>query len=257
MKIARSFLLILSVISQLYPITEISFMELEDKNSLEKILKSCASYCEKLSNVNISFSCLERIEENIYQYRNLNKRPTKKTDVYAYDYKLAITKGKIEESRVLSMENSKKKTELQELIENKHIILEPVGLISDYWQKHHDYRIVKKTKLKGKGVIVIEAKPKSELEIGHVSGKIWVSEDDYSILKIELTQDNIGNIEKESVLKELKLKPKTTFTSEYQLYRKGIRFPTSYTVKGIFINKEEKKFTKFIMKVFYENYKFL
>ena len=256
MKIARSFLLILSVISQLYSITEISFKELEDKYLLEKILKSCASYCEKLSNVNISFSCLERIEEEIYQYRDLNIRPTKKTDVYAYDYKLAITKGRIEESRVLSMENSKKKTGLQELIENKHVILEPVGLISDYWQKHHDYRIDKKTEFKGKGVIVIEAKPKSELEIGYLSGKIWVSEEDYSILKIELIQDDIGNIETESVLKELELKPKATFTSEYQLYRKGIRFPTSYTVKGIFINEKGKRFTKFTMKVFYENYKF-
>lgn len=257
MKIAYSFLLILSVISQLYPITEISFMELEDKNSLEKILKSLASYCEKLSKVNISFSCLERIEEEIYQYRDLNIRPTKRMNAYCYDYNLKIIQGKIEERRVLRVLNSKKMKELQALIENKHLLLEPVVLLSDYWQQHHEYKIIKEVNFKGEQVVIIEAKPKSELETEYLSGKIWVSKDDFSILKIELIQNNFGNLEEDPILEKLKLKPRAIFTSEFLLYQNGIRYPTSYTVKGIFINQKGKRLTKFKMRVFYENYKFL
>lgn len=257
MKVIRSFLLIISLISLVYPTTEMSFMKFEDNEILEKILKRSAEYCEKLLNSNISFSCLERVEEEIYQYRDFNIPPTKKKNVYIFDYKLKINNGKIESNRVLRMENGKKKKETQLLIENKHIILEPVGILSDYWQQHYDYNIIKRGKLKGERVIIIEVKPSLELEIGHLSGKIWVSYADFSILKIELVQDSFGDLEKDSIFKELMLKPRTIFTLEYQLYRNGIRFPTSYTVKRIFTGQKGKRFSKFQMKVLYKYYKFL
>ena len=69
----------------------------------------------------------------------------------------------------------------------------PIGLLSEYWQQYHDYKIVKEEKFKGEKVIVIEAVPKYGYKLNQLFGKIWVRKSDFSILKIEWNQEAIEN----------------------------------------------------------------
>lgn len=247
-----------------------------DQAELETILKKCADYCERLSNSALFFVCRETIKEEIYQRapgsvsvrtvtssgsytirRSGGGRNVEKND-YVYDYQLIRKENKIKESRILLKENGKKKNEKNaplktKIFEHKNIIMGPIGLLSDYWQQYHDYKIVKKEKK----VIVIEAVPKYGQKLNQLFGKIWVRKSDFSILKIEWNQQAIENYEKiEEIAKMLKAKPLITMVSEYAFEQKGIRFPSSYSIKEIYISRSGRRFLRSKKTVTYKDYKF-
>ncbi len=248
-----------------------------DRSELETILKKCAEYCERLSNSVLFFVCKEKIKEEIYQGAPVTVRTVTssgsyvvrsgggqnfKKNTYVYDYQLIRKENKIKESRILLKENGKKKNEKNaqlktRIFEHKNVIMGPIGLLSEYWQQYHDYKIVKEEKFKGEKAIVIEAVPKYGLQLHQLFGKIWVRKSDFSILRIEWNQQAIENYEKiEEIAKKLKAEPLITLVSEYAFEKKGIRFPSRYSIQEVYILRRGRRFLRSKINVTYEDYKF-
>jgi len=241
--------------------------DLTKQAELEVILKKCAEYCKKLEHSSLYFVCTEEIIERIYYFlrpTSIGLRPTGlfRQNTFIYDYQLIRKDNKIIERRNLIEENGKKKDEKDaslktEMFEHKYVVFGPIGLLSENWQRHHEYRILKEEKIRGEKAIVLEAVPHSGQELKHLFGKAWVRKDDFSILKIEWHQRSMGNFERiEEFAKELDAEPHITLISEYTFEKNGIRFPSKYFVKEEYSHPYRRNFRRSETTVTYRNYKF-
>ncbi len=250
----------------------------KDEIDLKKILEKCAEYCEKISNSVLFFVCTETIKEEIYRsaprvIQSLNppgkirmrvrgSGPKMEINTYVYDYQLVRKENRTKENRTLLEKNgrkmNKKNAPLQtKIFEHKNVIMGPIGLLSEYWQQFHEYKIVKEAKFKGEKVIILEAVPKYGFKLNQLSGKIWVKKSDFTILKTEWNQQSIENYDKiEEYAKELKARPLITLVSEYAFEKKGIRFPSKYTIKEVYILRRGKRFLRSRKTVIYKDYQF-
>jgi len=243
------------------------------QRGLENILKKCAEYCERLSQSSLLFSCRETIEEKIYHSHPDSGRILKfpgdkqfrKNEIYTYfyDYKFSLKDKRIEESRVLVEENGQKKHEEDawlktKMFKDKIVLFEPIGLLSEEWQRHYEYKSSKETKLKKEKSILIEAIPRSFEESGLLSAKLWVSKEDFSILKIEWTQTSLGGFEGiAKTAEEFEVKPRIMFVSEFALEKNGIRFPSKYLIKEAYIGPDQKRFIRSETQIRYNNHNFI
>jgi hypothetical protein len=243
------------------------------QRGLENILKKCAEYCERLSQSSLLFSCRETIEEKIYHSRPDSGRILKfpgdkqfrKNEIYTYvyDYKFSLKDKRIEESRVLVEENGQKKHEEDawlkiKMFKDKIVLFEPIGLLSEEWQRHYEYKSSKETKLKKEKSILIEAIPRSFEESGLLSAKLWVSEEDFSVLKIEWTQTSLGGFEGITKTAEgLDVQPRIMFVSEYTIEKNGIHFPSKYLIKEAYIGPDQKRFIRSETQIRYNNHNFI
>jgi hypothetical protein len=256
--------------------------DLTDQAELETILKKCAEYCEKLANVVLFFVCQEEIKEEIYNLtqadsvvvlgpdqekvnqldRVLFRGQKAEKNVYVYDYQLIRKENKINENRILIEENGQKKHEKNaqlktKLFRHKNIIFGPIGLLSRYWQPYHDYKIIKEEKIKGEKAIVIEAVAKPSFKLDHLSGKVWIRKNDFSILKIEWNQESIKNYEQiEEFANKFKLKPRIKLVSEYGFEKNGIRFPNRYFIEEAYSGRISNNIIRSKKNVIYKDYKF-
>jgi hypothetical protein len=138
------------------------------------------------------------------------------------------------------------------------VIFGPTGLLSRKAQLKHNFRIIKRKKFNREKVIVIRATPKNEKEVNHLYGDVWVSEDNYRILKIEWNQKSLENYERmEHIAEQSKATAKPVLISEYMYEHNGIQFPSKYIIKEIYELKWRNRRTlKSETKVTYEDYKF-
>ncbi|NOR53563.1 MAG: hypothetical protein GQ536_05705 [Candidatus Aminicenantes bacterium] len=80
---------------------------------------------------------------------------------------------------------------------------------------------------------------------------------DFSILKTEWNQQSIENYDKiEELAKKLKAKPLITLVSEYAFEKKGIRFPSKYSIKEVYILRRGSRFLRSRKTVIYKDYQF-
>lgn len=251
--------------------------------TLDEILKKTGKYCKRLLDSSLYFVCAEEIKERIDYSRDALPRDQEKrllqpiagpnfgtksvisgvkTNKFVYDYQLIRKNNIIEETRTLLEENGQKKNEKNtplktEIFDHKFVVAGPVGLLSEYWQKRHDYRIIKEDESNGKKTLVVEALPKTPFEVRHLSGKIWIKKDDFSILRIEWNQKSVENFEKiEKLARNLNSTPRITQVSEYGIEKNGIRFPSRYSVREEYINRRGKSFLRSETIVIYKDYKF-
>lgn len=253
----------------IYPLTY--SIDKANQIDLEKILIKTREYCRRLDSVVFDFICKEEILEK----KNLSlvefKHPRfpspkiqlgKEINKYIYDYQLIRKRGKIKERRILIEENGRKKYKKNAKLKHltfyyKNVIFGPIGLLSEFSQFHHDYKIVKDEIWHGEETMVIEAIPKPSLEGYHLYGKIWVRKSDFSILKIEWDQKSLPRYQKlEKLAEKMKSEPKITLISEYDFEKNGIRFPSRFFIEEAYINKEGKKKIVSEMDVIYRDYKF-
>jgi hypothetical protein len=255
-----------------------SFGEKKDQEKLTGILKKSGEYCKKLENAALDFVCKEKIIEKIdvsdeWAGRDRVLRivkdlpgawqPSKKIkeNTFMYDYQLIKKNKKVKETRILLEENGKKKYEKNSEIKTEMFYFEkslfgPIGLLSEYWQDYHHYKIIGEEILDAEKVIIIEAIPKSSLELRHLYGKIWAKESDFSILKIEWEPESMKNYEIiKKVAEKYKATPKITLISEYKVEKNGIRFPSKVFIYEAYISKRG-KFIKSETTIIYEDYKF-
>ena len=246
--------------------------QIENGNKLEIILKKCADYCERLTRSSLSFSCKEKIEEEIYHsqpgigriLKSAGDKQFQKNErnIYIYDYKFNLEEKRIDESRILIEENGQKKSEKDaqlktKMFKNKIVIFEPIGLLSGECQKYYEYKIIKTTRFKSEKAIIIEAVPISDMEFNKLSSKFWVRESDLSILKIEWIQKVLEGFEGvEKTAEGLEVKPVITYISEYSLEKNGLRFPTMHLIKESYIGPNQERFIRSETTVSYDDYIF-
>ena len=249
---------------------------------LRQILVRIKGYCLKLEKAALDFTCMEKIEEKIYGTPDIQpdtiiftpsqqvgkvaysyaspKRPYSHT--YVYDYQFVHKGDQKAEKRTLVEENGRKKNEKDAQLATLNVRVEnalfgPIGLLGAQWQAHHDYKIIGEETQKGKKIVVIEAVPKPSLNRPHCFGRIWVREDDASIVKIAWDQTSVGNFMMiQATAQQLKADPRLTSVTEYSLEKNGIRFPSKDTTEEAYLLKNGKKFVRSLTTILYRDYKF-
>jgi hypothetical protein len=143
------------------------------------------------------------------------------------------------------------------MFQYKNVLFGPVGLLSKSWQAFHDYRLIGEDKILNEKAVVIEATPGIMLIEPHLCGKIWLKEDDGSVLKIVWDQKSLGNFQSiEEWAKLHDAEPQITAFSEYGFEKNGLRFPSRNYTEQAYIRKDKRKFANAEISIFYKDYKF-
>lgn len=248
--------------------------DLQDQERIKEILSKTRIYCEKLENAAFDFVCKEKIIEKIYNsqrdkvliiVRNIpgswgsNKKT--ETNSYVYDYQLVKKGWSVVETRKLLEENGEDRNEKNAVLKTQMFyfrkpLFGPTGLLSRYWQERLDYKLLAEEILNGEKVLLIEAVPKPSFTEEHLHGKIWIKESDFSILKIEWVPESMRDYENiAEAAEKYKGKPQLTMITEFNVEKKGIRFPSKIYVEEAYITKKG-KMVRSETTINYEEYQF-
>lgn len=229
--------------------------EQPDRLRLATILKKSEEYCRRLEQAALDFVCFEEVRE-------LSRYFTLKTNVYLYDYQFIRKNQVIKEKRNLIEVNGKKKN-IQDsslhavMFQYENVLFGPVGLLSKSWQAYHDFKLIGEDTINEEKAVVVEAMPGPFLNEPHCYGKIWIKEDDGTVLKIVWEQKSLGNFQSVKEWAERHdAEPRITAFSEYGFEKNGIRFPSRNYTEQAYVRKDGRKFVNAEISVVYKNYKF-
>jgi hypothetical protein len=218
-------------------------------------LAKSAEYCRRLDRAALDFICLEEVTEFSRYY-------TPHTDVYLYDYQFIRKNAETKERRNLIAVNGKKAS-IQDsslntvMFQYKNVLFGPVGLLSRSWQTYFKYRLTGEGTIHNEKAVVVEATPGPQLVEPRLYGKIWIKEDDGSVLKIVWDQKSLGNFQSiEEWAKAHEAEPQITAFSEYGFEKNGIRFPSRSYTEQAYIRKDKVKFANAEISIVYRDYKF-
>jgi len=226
-----------------------------DSSRLAAVLKKSAEYCRRLDRAALDFICLEEVSE-------MTRSFTPHTELYLYDYQFIRKNQETQEKRNLISANGKK-AEVRDsplhatAFQYKNVLFGPVGLLSSTWQAYHDFRLVEEEIFNREGVVVVEATPNSFLLAPHPYGKVWIKEDDGSVLKIVWDQRSLGNFQSaEEWAKAHEVEPQITAFTEFGLEKNGLRFPSRSFSEYAYLDKNKRKFVNAEISILYKDYKF-
>ncbi len=245
---------------------------------LALILERTKEYCAKLERAALDFTCLEKIEERTYSmteeapdvsiprpggmsYASKSIKTPYYANTYVYDYQFVRRGSHKTENRILVEENGRKKKEREAVLTTMTIRVEnalfgPIGLLGAAVQELHDYKIVGEETEKGKKVLVVDAVSKVPLDHIHCTGRLWIREDDASILKIAWDQASVGNFEIiREAAKRMGAEPRLTSVTEYGQEKGGLRFPSKDTTEEAYI-KHGLVQVRSLTIILYKDYKF-
>lgn len=250
-----------------------------DQAKLKTILKQTADYCERLKRIALDFICHENIQEENYSYKKTERinpadmgsaTPFKKVDLklkgkrihsWVYDYQMIKKGDTLEEKRILLKEKDKEKhVENAELkikgFKAKFLVYGPVGFLSRYWQRHFNYEIIGQDEINGKKTIIITATPTEEREENYSFGKIWVDEQDFSILKIEWDPRYIPGFEEKVTSGSGGIKRSLSWSVYYEVEKNRVRFPSRQIIEETFLTEAGKVRPGYTVNFIYDNYRF-
>ena len=184
-----------------------SLKEQELETELDRLLKNCSGYCERLLNSTFRIQCEEEIRERIYHShigkgRILDLEESRQlkgseVDTYVYDFRLLYNGEAREENRVLKLENDQEK-----YIENSrlrtayfkidYMVFEPLQFLSPKNHQFFEYRMVGSLKLNDADVYVIQLESTDLLDSEKISSKIWVEKVDFSVMRMEFEMKSPG-----------------------------------------------------------------
>jgi len=193
---------------------------------------------------------------------DVSRSETAQTDVYLYDYQFIRKDLETKEKRNLIAVNGKK-TNIQDsslntvMFQYKNVLFGPVGLLSKSWQAYLDYRIIGEDTINKERAVVIEATPGPAVNEPHCYGRIWIKEDDGSVLKIVWDQKSLGNFQSvEEWAKAYDAEPQITAFSEYGCEKNGLRFPSRNYTENAQVKKDKQKFVNAEISIRYKKYRF-
>jgi hypothetical protein len=228
--------------------------------TLQEILYGSAEYCRKLAKSVFDFICEERIKEIHYHFETDPKwsamafgsrvtgiikiiwfpgwdpKKTQKND-YLCDF-LYVRKGeKSEERRIVLRHNGQRMRDRTKLLEEKRFtaldpVLAAVRVLGRDAQDSYFFSFVKMDSLRGSRSFVLQAIPKPGNTWGVESAKIWVAQNDYRMLRIEIQGVPVEGYE--DVLKDsiqFRVRPYLVTTHVYGHDKNGILFPTSTAIR--------------------------
>jgi hypothetical protein len=239
-----------------------------DQLRLAALLKKSADYCQRLDKAALDFVCLEEVTERFPQpihtrgvgialmiIENIK-------NTYLYDYQFIRKNQGTKENRRLLAVNGKKQN-IQDssldtvMVQYENVLFGPVGLLSQDWQEYHDFKLIGEETINGEKAAIVEATPGRSLSEPHCYGKIWIKEDDGSVLKIIWDQKSLRNFQQvEEWAKTINVEPQITAFSEYGVEKNGLRFPSRNYVEQAYIKKDKKKAVQAETSIVYKNYKF-
>lgn len=260
----------------------LSLLSQSDTNQvlLRQILEKTADYCEKVKNMALFYVCKEQIVDKKYIYKIRSPRmlipddifhhiqiggelklEAVKENTYIYDYQLVKKKGKLEEKRILLEENKKKKHEknadLKLKYKGKYLVYGAVGFLSKDWQNYFDYELIGKDFVNGTPALIVKASPKPFNFKNRNYARIWIGENDFSILQIEWEPESIigyKHVQFETDAGEFE--KKVTWRVTYGQEKNGVRFPSRQYIIDAFINKKGKKYVQQEILFTFFDYKF-
>ena len=250
-----------------------------DQAKLKTILKKTAEYCEQLKKMALDFICDENIQEENYAYQKTERidpkdmdsaTPFKKVDLklkgkrihcWVYDYQMIKKGDTLEEKRILLKEKDKEKhVENAELkikgFKAKFLVYGPVGFLSRYWQQHFNYEMIGQDEINGKKAIIISATPTEKREDNYSFGKIWVDEQDFSILKIEWDPKYIPGFEEKVTSGSGGIKRNLSWSVYYEVEKNRVRFPSRQIIEETFLTEAGKEHPGYTVNFIYDNYRF-
>ena len=243
------------VLTSLWPGGQSRQSEPADSPRLSAVLKKAAEYCRKLDRAALDFICLEEVTE-------MTRSFTPHTDVTLYDYQFIRKNRETQEKRNLVAVDGKK-TEVHDsplytaAFQYKNVMFGPVGLLSSTWQAYHDFKLADEELFSKDRVVVVEATPNSFLVTPHCYGKIWIKEDDGSVLKIVWDQRSLGNFRSaEDWAKAHDAELQITAYTEFGFEKNGLRFPSRNYSEYAYLDKNKRKFVNAEISIVYKNYKF-
>ena len=215
-----------------------------DQEAIPIILQKVADYCRRLEEVALSFYCTEEVVEtqrwdssipvNVNLMRNnLITSSNEITNKSVYGYRLIKDPRKniIKEERLFierdGVENLIENVSLTTRFKYGYIMFSP-GVFQEGFQSLYSYRIVNKRVWHGENAWIVEAVPRIQTKsLKFVQGRFWVSEKDFSIMRVEFLQQSIFNFDIiEANAKGHNAKPAISFLIEYDYYKNGLRFPS-------------------------------
>jgi hypothetical protein len=245
---------------------------------LSTILNRTLRYCRRLENVALDFVCLEEISERIDLSRDkedevyvpmgagirtqIKIAKRKQDNTYLYDFQFT-RKGELKrENRNLLEKNGKpvkqKDAQLEtSVVQVRNVLFGPLGLLSENGQGYHDYQWVAEEDIQGEKAAVIDVTPKKTLTGTHGYGRVWVKEDDGSVLKIEWKPESIPGLDYlELRARRYKSELSVVLITEYGYEKNGIRFPNRDYSEEAYIKPDGRKFVRSRTSVIYRDYKF-
>jgi hypothetical protein len=246
------------------------------------ILNKAAKYCRRLENSALDFVCLEEISEKLDYSRDredeisivpppladrgvathIKVSKLKQENKYLYDFQFT-RKGELrKENRTLLEKNGKKAREEDATLETsvfqvRNVLFGPLGLLSQYMAGYHDFTFIAEELVQNDKIAVIEATPKKMFTTPHGYGRIWIKEDDGSVLKIEWKPESTPNFESlEARAKKYKWELSVILITEYDYEKNGIRFPSRDYSEEAYLKPNGKKFIRSRTSVIYRDYKF-
>ena len=227
----------------------------DDQARLSAILRRAAEYCRRLDRAALDFVCFEEVNEETVHF-------TYDETVYLYDYQFVRKDGKTREKRVLvSVDHEKargRESPLQTVMfQYRNVLFGPIGLLSESWQKYHNYKLVGEDKVGKVPAMVVWATPKPDFDEPHPYGRIWIKEDDGSVLKISWDQQSLGRFKEiEEFAKSRDALPAINAFSEYGFEKNGLRFPSrNYSEQGYILSNGQ-RIANARVSVIYKKYKF-
>lgn len=225
------------------------------RTRLAAILKKSEDYCRRLDKAALDFVCLEEVTESSRHF-------TPRTDIYLYDYQFVRKSGEAKEKRNLIAVNARKKdirdTSLHTVMfRYENALFGPVGLLSRSWQPDFDYSLIGDDVVDGVKTVVIEATPGRLSFEPHAYGKLWVREDDGSVLKIVWDQRSLGNFRSaDEWAKSFGAEPQITAFTEYAYEKNGLRFPSRSYSEEAYLTQDKRKSVSGEISIRYKDYKF-
>jgi hypothetical protein len=114
--------------------------------------------------------------------------------------------------------------------------------------------------------MIIKVTPKASEKDGVLSatartwlmaGRVWVDENDYSVLRIEMDKRSISDewkIDERALMYESE--PLVMMTCEYDIEKNGVRFPSRFSIEECYVNPSGQRFVRARISVTYRNYKY-
>jgi hypothetical protein len=235
-----------------------------DQNMLPGILKKVASYCKRLEAISLNFFCIEEIDEKtvnaVQQKGKILKKKSITENKYTYGYQLIRDENKVREKRILLKQNGWERevenAPLKTRFKYKNIVYGPSSF-NQRSQPYYQYQIIGKRSWHDKNALIVEATPNYEGDQCFASGKFWVDEKDYSILRIEIYQQSIKNFaEIEDMAKKHGVEPRLTIINEYDILKNGIRFPSRVYYEEAYKNRKGKLIIQSQAYVTFKDYRF-
>ncbi|HMA55001.1 MAG TPA: hypothetical protein VKT17_11085 [Acidobacteriota bacterium] len=259
--------------------------------SLDALLAKASEYCRKLESSAFDFVCREEIRETIDPKLDAAQKrggadlgelsllgpgaanyfgPTltistvrKIKRSFVYDYQCIRAGRAIREIRDQLEENGKRKNvphaELQtSIVVFGTALLAPIGLFGERFQPGYDFTIAGHDRIDDIPVVIVDAKPKPGTPASrNLYGRSWVDPVSGDILKIEWSEDRVGNFDVFAKRGRIyKRTPRLDIRSEFSAEKNGIRFPSRLSVDETYLNDSGKAFVRSKTEVVYKDFKF-